>query len=72
MPTTAQDSCREKQEGAQESEHRFNRDADEAQWQGKQPHQGKQYQGQESGWPAKDEQNAPADQQDKSFHHTLY
>ena len=72
MLATAQEPRREKQEGSQESKHRLDRDADEAQWQGKQPHQGKQHQGQESGWPAKHEENAPAYQQDKRFHHTLY
>ena len=59
---------RQEQDGLDQGQNRGHRDADQAQWDAQQPHEGPNEQNQERHRPAQKQQNAPADQQQQCAH----
>jgi hypothetical protein len=63
-----QQSSGKEQQGFDECEHGAKRDPNQAQWQRKQPHDGKETQRQDRKRPAQHKQDAPTHKHDQSFH----
>ena len=68
MSAPAKETGWEKKDGGDQGKGGFNGDADEAEGQGYEPQDGKEKGGEEGQRPAKDKEDAPANEENQEFH----